>query len=61
MGANQAPARGQPRQVTAGTPRFIYCQAHPENDGAARCGLPAEMAAWFTIGCHANFGGYLHD
>jgi len=27
-----------------------------ENDSTARCGLPAGIAARFTIGCHATSG-----
>ena len=29
---------------------FLDCPAYLDQDGAARCGLPAEVSRWFTMG-----------
>ena len=29
---------------------FLDCPAYLDQDGAARCGLPAEVMRWFTMG-----------
>ena len=29
---------------------FLDCPAYLDQDGAARCGLPAEVSRWFTRG-----------
>jgi hypothetical protein len=29
---------------------FLDCPAYLDHDGAARCGLPAEVRCWFTMG-----------
>jgi hypothetical protein len=29
---------------------FLDCPAYLDHDGAARCGLPAEVRCWFTRG-----------
>jgi len=28
---------------------FLNCPAYLDNDGAARCGLPAEVEYWYTL------------